>query len=242
MVGGRPTGGIAEVEHLSVLIADDDAPFRAQSGGRSRRTGWSSSSKRPTLPPRSAPSPACSPTSASSRSSCPVDGLTAIGRIVKASPETLVIVLSRSDHPEDVVTAFTRGASGYLLKGLSDERLASHLGRAHNGEPALSRSLVPHLVDEIRRGSVRRLVLPGGPVTLTARESEVGELLREGQSTAEIADRLGVSPVTVRRHVGLLLHKLGAESREAAIELLRAAATLRPKPLERCDLPARSRV
>ena len=49
----------------------------------------------------------------------------------------------------------------------------------------------------------------------------MGELLREGQSTAEIADRLGVSPVTVRRHVGLLLHKLGAESREAAIETLR---------------------
>jgi DNA-binding NarL/FixJ family response regulator len=151
----------------------------------------------------------------------PDDGLAALGRIAKASPETLVIVLSRSDRPEDVVTAFTRGASGYLLKGLSDERLASTLVAAHNGEPALSRSLVPHLVDEVRRGSVRRLVLPGGPVTLTARESEVGELLREGQSTAEIADRLGVSPVTVRRHVGLLLHKLGAESREAAIETLR---------------------
>jgi DNA-binding NarL/FixJ family response regulator len=49
----------------------------------------------------------------------------------------------------------------------------------------------------------------------------VGELLRDGQSTAEIAERLGVSPVTVRRHVSLLLQKIGAKSREDAVETLR---------------------
>ena len=57
---------------------------------------------------------------------------------------------------------------------------------------------------------------------LTRREWEVGRLLYEGLSTGEIADRLGVSPVTVRRHVGLLLQKLGAETRDEAVELLRA--------------------
>ena len=77
-------------------------------------------------------------------------------------------------------------------------------------------------MDEIRRGAIRRLTLPAGAVTLTPREWEVGELLREGHSTTEIANRLGVSPVTVRRHVGLLLHKLGAEDRDEAVELLRA--------------------
>jgi DNA-binding NarL/FixJ family response regulator len=119
------------------------------------------------------------------------------------------------------VTAFTRGASGYLLKGISGERLASTLRGAYRGEPPLSRSLVSHLVDEIRRGSIRRLTLPGGSVMLTPREWEVGELLRDGYSTMEIADRIGISPVTVRRHVGLLLKKLGARNREAAVELLR---------------------
>jgi DNA-binding NarL/FixJ family response regulator len=151
----------------------------------------------------------------------PGEGLNAIGRIVRASPQTLVVVLSRSERPEDVVAAFTRGASGYLLKGISGERLASTLRAAYRGEPALSRSLVPHLVDEIRRGSVRRLNLPGGAVNLTPREWEVGELLRDGHSTSEIAERLGVSQVTVRRHVGLLLRKLGAKDRAAAVELLR---------------------
>jgi DNA-binding NarL/FixJ family response regulator len=152
----------------------------------------------------------------------PGDGIWAIGRIARSSPETLIVVLSRSDRADDVVNAFMRGASGYLLKGISGERLAASLRAAHRGESAVSRSLVPFLVDEVRRGSERRLALPGGPVMLTRREWEVGRLLYEGLSTGEIADRLGVSPVTVRRHVGLLLQKLGAETRDEAVELLRA--------------------
>ena len=47
-------------------------------------------------------------------------------------------------------------------------------------------------------------------------------MLSEDLTTGEIADRLGVSPVTVRRHVGLLLQKLGVGSREAAVDLLRS--------------------
>src|SRR5207253_4231972 len=52
------------------------------------------------------------------------------------------------------------------------------------------------------------------------RESEVLDLLRRGLSTAEIADRLDISPVTVRRHVGLLLQKLGVKTRAAALSLV----------------------
>ena len=48
-----------------------------------------------------------------------------------------------------------------------------------------SRAVVPYLVEEVRRGSVRRLTLPAGPVTLTPREWEVGELLREGHPTTK---------------------------------------------------------
>jgi len=151
----------------------------------------------------------------------PDGGLFAIGRIARSSPGSLIVVLSRSDRPDDVVNAFMRGASGYLLKSISGERLAATLRATQRGEPAVSRSLVPYLVDRIRLGSERRLRLPGGPVTLTPREWEVGEMLHEGLSTGEMADSLGVSPVTVRRHVGLLLQRLGAHSREEAVELLR---------------------
>ena len=221
METGRPTGGNAELEHLSVLVADDDVAHRRAVRKALEANGFVVAEARD----------AASAIGAATRLrpdiflieiELPGEGLNAIGRVARASPKTMIVVLSRSERAEDVVSAFTRGASGYLLKGIDGDRLASTLRGAYRGEPPLSRSLVPHLVDGIRRGSVRRLALPGGAVTLTPREWEVGELLREGQSTTEIAERLGVSPVTVRRHVGLLLRKLGAKSREEAVELLRA--------------------
>lgn len=221
MASRTSSGGHVELDHPSVLLADDDLAHR-----RGVRTALETDG----YGPITESSDAEAAINAATRLrpdimlleiELPGDGLSAIGRIAKASPKTLIVVLSRSDRPEDVVTALTRGASGYLLKGISGERLASTLRGAYDGEPPLSRSLVPHLIEEIRRGSERRLLLPDGAVTLTPREWEVGELLRERHSTAEIADRLGVSPVTVRRHVGLLLQKLGAESREAAVDMLR---------------------
>jgi DNA-binding NarL/FixJ family response regulator len=222
MVSSRPAGGKAELEHPSVLIADDDIPHRRAVREALDAHGFLVVGEASDAAAAIGAATRLRPDICLIEIELPVEGLNAIGRITKASPETMVVVLSRSGEPENVVTAFTRGASGYLLKGISGERLASTLRGAYYGEPPLSRSLVPYLVDEIRRGSVRRLTLPAGPVTLTPREWEVGEMLREGRSTTEIAETLGVSPITVRRHVGLLLNKLGADNREAAVELLRA--------------------
>jgi len=221
MEAGRPTGGNALLGHPSVLVADDDA---------AHRRGVREALERHGFVVVAAAGDAASAIAAAMRlrpDICLIEleleeGLNAIGRIARGSPNTLIVVLSRSDRREDVVAAFMRGASGYLLKGIGGEPLASTLRAAYRGEPPLSRSLVPHLVEEIRRGSARQVTLPGGPVTLTPREWEVGELLSDGYSTTEIASRLGVSPVTVRRHVSLLLRKLGAENRGDAVELLQA--------------------
>jgi DNA-binding NarL/FixJ family response regulator len=221
MVDGRPTGGIAELEHPSVLIADDDIPHRRAVREALEAHGLVVVGEASDAAAAIGAATRLRPDICLIEIELPLEGLNAIGRIARASPATMIVVLSRSDHPEDVVTAIRSGASGYLLKGISGERLASTLRGGYQGEPPLARSLVPHLVEEIRRGSIRRLTLPAGPVTLTPREWEVGELLREGRSTAEIAESLGVSPITVRRHVGLLLNKLGAENREAAVQLLR---------------------
>jgi len=222
MVTRRSAGGLAELEHPSVLIADDDIPHRRAVREALERDGFVVVGEASDAAAAIGATTRLRPDICLIEIELPLEGLSAVGRIAKASPGTLIVVLSRSDHPEDVVTAITRGASGYLLKGISGERLASTLRGAYQGEPPLSRSLVPYLVEEIRRGSVRRLTLPAGSVTLTPREWEVGELLREGRSTTEIAETLGVSPITVRRHIGLLLGKLGAKDREAAVELLRA--------------------
>jgi DNA-binding NarL/FixJ family response regulator len=218
----RAAGGMAELDHPSVLIADDDIPHRRTVREALERDGFVVVGEASDAAAAIGAATRLRPDICLIEIELPLEGLSAVGRIAKASPETLIVVLSRSERPEDVVTAITRGASGYLLKRISGERLASTLRGAYRGEPPLSRSLVPYLVDEIRRGSVRRLTLPAGSVTLTPREWEVGELLREGRSTTEIAETLGVSPITVRRHIGLLLGKLGAKDREAAVELLRA--------------------
>ena len=224
MASRTSDGGRLEIDHPSILIADDDAAHRRGVREALEANGFVVVTECRDADTAISAATRLKPDILLLEIELPGDGLSAIGRIARASPKTLMVVLSRSERPEDVVTALTRGASGYLLKGISGDRLASTLRGAYDGEPPLSRSLVPHLVEEIRRGSERRLLLPNGVVTLTPREWEVGELLRERHSTAEIADRLGVSPVTVRRHVGLLLHKIGAQSREAAVDMLRVYA------------------
>ncbi len=222
MNNGMPTGGNVAPDHPSVVIADDDISGRREFRDALESQGFVVVAEASDAAAAIGAATRLKPDICLIEIELPLEGLNAIGRIVKASPKTLVVVLSRSDSPEAVVTAFTRGASGYLLKDISGERLASTLRSAYAGEPPLSRSLVPYLVDEVRRGSIRRLTLPGGPVTLTPREWEVGEMLRDGRTTTEIADRLGVSPITIRRHVSLLVTKLGAKDREDAVELLRA--------------------
>ena len=78
------------------------------------------------------------------------------------------------------------------------------------------------MLEEFRaRHERRRVRVPGRSVVdLSRRESEVLDLLRRGLATAEIADRLDISPVTVRRHLSLVLGKLGVPDRAAALRLL----------------------
>jgi DNA-binding NarL/FixJ family response regulator len=222
MSTGIPTGREAMLEPPSVLIADDDAAYRRGVRESLETYGFLVVAEVSDVATAIAAVGHHAPDVCLLELELPGDGLRAIPRLAKAAPSTLVIVLTGAAHAEDVVIALERGASGFLLKELSGDRLASTLRAALRGEPAVSRALVSRLVDEIRRVPARQLALPGGPVTLTPREWEVGEMLREGHSTEEIAVRLGVSPVTVRRHVGLLLRKLGAPDRAAAIDLLRA--------------------
>jgi DNA-binding NarL/FixJ family response regulator len=93
-----------------------------------------------------------------------------------------------------------------------------------SGEAAMPRALVTRLMDEFRARGSRRVAIPGGhPVQLTAREWQVLEGMREGLSTAALADRLHVAPVTVRTHVAAILRKLRVTDRDAAVRLLDGA-------------------
>jgi DNA-binding NarL/FixJ family response regulator len=117
------------------------------------------------------------------------------------------------------------GAIGYLPKSISAKRLPAVVRAVLLGEPAIPRPLVAVLMNRLRGGGVKRhLVVPDGRgVDLTSREWEVLDCMREGLSTREIAAKLLIADVTVRRHIGAVLKKLHVQSRREALELLRTA-------------------
>ena len=152
----------------------------------------------------------------------PGGGIAAAGRITEELPGTRVVMLSVSRDDADVFAALKAGASGYLLKDMDPERLPAALRGVLAGEAALPRTLVARVIEEFRGAERRPLprFLKRRGVELTDREWQVLELLREELSTADIASRLGVSPVTVRRHVSAILAKLRVPDRKAMARLL----------------------
>jgi DNA-binding NarL/FixJ family response regulator len=153
----------------------------------------------------------------------PGNGIEAAAQIIGRLPETAVVMLTVSRDDDDLFEALRAGASGYLLKDTNPTRLASALRGVLAGEPVLSPALVGRLMEEFRSDgarSRRRLLKKRRGLELTGREWEVLELLRDGLSTPEIAVRLSISPITVRRHVARTLKALQVSDREAALRLL----------------------
>jgi DNA-binding NarL/FixJ family response regulator len=152
----------------------------------------------------------------------PGNGIDAARQIKQSLPETKIVMMTGSASDEDLFGALRAGADGFLLMSTPASRLPhAILGVAH-GEAALPRAMTARLILEFReRGTRRRLTLSaaGAEVELTAREFEVFERLRKRDRTAEIASRLGISEVTVRRHVASVLRKLGMPNRRSALEM-----------------------
>jgi DNA-binding NarL/FixJ family response regulator len=117
------------------------------------------------------------------------------------------------------------GATGYLPKAIAPAALSKVVDAVLNGEPAIPRALVPLLINEYRERPSRRYLVTNGAldVDLTSREWDVITYLRDGLSTREIAERLLISEVTVRRHVGGIVKKLHVDSRADALKLLQSA-------------------
>jgi DNA-binding NarL/FixJ family response regulator len=157
-------------------------------------------------------------------------GLRAANEIASRVPTAAVILLTNRLDEEEFMAAVRAGASGYLTNTLDPARLPFVVQGALRGEPAVPRKFVSRLLDELRTRERRRSVVLEGRrrVALTSREWDVVELLLRGATTAEIADELGIAPVTVRRHLGSVERKLGVTTRAEVVELLSDAATATP--------------
>jgi DNA-binding NarL/FixJ family response regulator len=151
----------------------------------------------------------------------PGGGLAAAWEITARLPHTSVVMLTVSHDDSDVLNALRAGAVGYLVKDMGAADLPPALARVVAGEAVLAPSLLTMVVHAFRdRSARRRKTLADGPeAQLTSREWEILGLLREGLTTAQIARRLDVSPVTVRRHSSSILRKLRVRDRNELVHL-----------------------
>jgi len=150
----------------------------------------------------------------------PGNGIAAAAKITTEMPEVAVVMLTVSRSDDDLFDALRAGALGYLLKDTNPDRLPYALRGVLAGEAAMPASLVARLIDEFRGKRRRRVRIRDRPaVDLTDREWHVLELLRDGLSTEQIAERLFVTPVTIRTHVSSILKKLKVSNRDEALRL-----------------------
>lgn len=152
----------------------------------------------------------------------PGGGVAAAQQLSEAAPDVAIVMLSVSDEDADLFEALSAGARGYLLKDTPPQRLAHALAATLDGQAALPRDLTARLIGEFQRraGTHRARDAAGALVSFSPRESEVIALLQSEMSTGQIAERLGISAVTVRRHISEITRKLKVADRASALRLI----------------------
>lgn len=147
------------------------------------------------------------------------DGITAT-RTITADPalNVDVLILTTFDVDADVFAALEAGAAGFLLKGADEATLLAAVRSVAAGEGTLDQRLTRRILREFsqRRRETTAVAAPADS-PLTDREFEVLQLLAQGLSNAEIADRLFVELTTVKYHLAGLLQKAGARDRLQAV-------------------------
>ena len=154
-----------------------------------------------------------------------VDGVEAT-RLITAAPDApRVLVLTTFDLDEIVYEALRAGASGFLLKDASEERLTTAIRVVADGGSMFAPSVTRRLLEEFARRPQKR---DHQLDRLTDRENQVLRLLARGRSNTEIAATLFVSENTVKTHVAWIMMKLGLRDRVQAVVVAYEAGVVRP--------------
>jgi DNA-binding NarL/FixJ family response regulator len=204
-----------------VLVADDDAPARAAVRFVLKGQGFVTCAETVDVAGTVSAALRARPDVCLLEVRMPGNGIAAAAEIASRLPKTAIVMFTVSRDDTDVIESLRAGASGYLLKDMDPARLPAVLHRVLAGETAVPRSLLAPLIDEFRARTRTRRPLPSRPdLELTRRECDVLELLRDGFTSAEMAERMGISQITVRRHVSKLLKKLRVSDRASAIRAI----------------------
>jgi DNA-binding NarL/FixJ family response regulator len=137
-----------------------------------------------------------------------LNGLEATRQIVKQLPKTKVLVLSSYSDDEYVQQLVEAGAAGYLVKQTAANELLRAIREAHKGNTFFSPAIAKRLQDHCREAFISGQPVKKKTDHLTTRESEVLQLIAEGQANKQIAAELSISIKTVEKHRQQVMNKL----------------------------------
>ena len=149
-----------------------------------------------------------------------MNGIQATREISSRFPQIQVLVLTTFGDDEWVFDAIRSGAAGYLLKGTPRTELIAAVKGTASGETHVDPAVAGKLFSHVAQGTAQQdtTIIK----ELSAREREILSLLAQGLTNAEIAQRLFLTPGTVRNYASTILTKLGVEDRtQAALLALR---------------------
>ncbi len=135
-----------------------------------------------------------------------MNGIEATRQIKKEAPNINIIALSMHSERQIVVGIFRAGASGYLLKDSTSTELVEAIRTVHSGRKYISQKISDIVLQEI--SNTKKDSEEIGIEVLTNRESEILQLISEGNSTKRIAEVLFISPKTVESHRANIMEKL----------------------------------
>ncbi len=157
------------------------------------------------------------------------DGATTIREIKKENPQARILVLTSFAEDDKIFPAIKSGALGYLLKDTGTDQLLQAIRDVNDGKSSLDPNVALRVIRELNHGSD----LPPTAEPLTERELDVLQLLAQGLTNQEIAERLVLGERTVGNHISSILSKLHLANRtQAALYALREGiAPLHPAPV-----------
>ena len=139
------------------------------------------------------------------------DGIDATRTLMQADARQRVVMLTMHMDRDLIDRSIRAGAVGYLTKDCSIHEVAEAVRMAADGDMALSPRLAARMLEEVRRPD------DAGEGIVTQREEEILQLIVDGLSTPEIAERLYISQKTVKNHLASIYHKLDARDRTQAV-------------------------
>ncbi|MBC8334604.1 MAG: response regulator transcription factor [Anaerolineales bacterium] len=140
-----------------------------------------------------------------------MSGIETLGVLRQQGVENPVLMLTISEHQEDLVEAICAGASGYLLKNTEPEILQQTIKQVIAGKSVLSPEITEQVFEMVRSRKI------GVEKKLTEREIQMLHLLSSGSKTSQLAEQMSISENTVKTHIRNIFEKLEVSSRAEAV-------------------------